>query len=226
MECMLVAGEIAARYAAERKLPFIFRCQVPAAKVPPMKIDDPEAESVVRNYQQVLLARAAVSMPVPSAHSGLGLPQYAQVTSPIRRYSDLVLHRVLKDAVSGLPATYSAHHIRNMMPQISQRAASIQRLQRSSERFWVLEHIRRQLAAPGARPEGVVLEATILRVNRVLSKASGTITFNVNILLNDLGHIDAVRGLTFNPGVGTRVKASVTSVNPHSGVLDLVILPR
>ncbi|KAJ1480378.1 hypothetical protein T484DRAFT_1810950 [Baffinella frigidus] len=196
-------------------------------------------------------------MPVPSAHSGLGLPQYAQVTSPIRRYSDLVLHRVLKDAVSGLPATYSAHHIRNMMPQISQRAASIQRLQmdpegaaysahgirnmvpqisqraasmqrlqRSSERFWVLEHIRRQLAAPGARPEGVVLEATILRVNRVLSKASGTITFNVNILLNDLGHIDAVRGLTFNPGVGTRVKASVTSVNPHSGVLDLVILPR
>ena len=30
--------------------------QVPAAKIPPLKIDDPEAEAVVRNYQQAIAA--------------------------------------------------------------------------------------------------------------------------------------------------------------------------
>jgi len=37
-----------------------------------------------------------VAADVPQAHAGLGVPAYAQVTSPIRRYSDLLAHWQLK----------------------------------------------------------------------------------------------------------------------------------
>lgn len=104
--------------------------QVPASKIPPLRIADPQAEHYSRNYQQVLLARPAVSMPVPSPHHGLGLDRYAQVTSPIRRYSDLVLHRIIKAALAAAPPAYSAEDLRLLMPHISQRFSSIQRLQR------------------------------------------------------------------------------------------------
>jgi hypothetical protein len=39
--------------------------------------------------------------PVPYAHVGLGLACYVQVTSPIRRYGDLCVHRQLKALLRG-----------------------------------------------------------------------------------------------------------------------------
>ena len=41
--------------------------------------------------------------PVPIGHYGLVLENYAQFTSPIRRYPDLVIHRILSDMCSGVP---------------------------------------------------------------------------------------------------------------------------
>lgn len=96
----------------------------------------------------------------------------------------------------------------------------------SSERFWVLEHVRRQVVAAGGVGGGLRYAATVLRVNRLQNRATGTEVFAAWLLLNDLGHIEAVRNLVFNPGVGSRVSVSVSNVNPHTGVLNLVLLPQ
>ena len=39
----------------------------------------------------------------PSMHSGLGIGMYSQVTSPLRRYSDLVAHQQLRGFIGGKP---------------------------------------------------------------------------------------------------------------------------
>jgi exoribonuclease-2/ribonuclease R len=47
-----------------------------------------------------MFARGDIS-PQPQAHKGLGLQQYLTVTSPIRRYQDLLIHRQLKQYIAG-----------------------------------------------------------------------------------------------------------------------------
>ena len=42
------------------------------------------------------MLRGSLSIPQPAPHAGLGLPAYIQVTSPIRRYGDLIAHWQLK----------------------------------------------------------------------------------------------------------------------------------
>jgi exoribonuclease-2 len=39
----------------------------------------------------------------PALHSGLGLTMYSQVTSPLRRYGDLVAHQQLRTFIDGRP---------------------------------------------------------------------------------------------------------------------------
>ncbi len=39
----------------------------------------------------------------PAFHSSLGMSMYAQVTSPLRRYGDLLLHQQLRDFLDGAP---------------------------------------------------------------------------------------------------------------------------
>jgi exoribonuclease-2 len=50
--------------------------------------------------QRKTLKRAQLKA-VPAPHRGLGLPLYAQVTSPLRRYLDLVAHQQLRAWLKG-----------------------------------------------------------------------------------------------------------------------------
>lgn len=57
-------------------------------------------------------AKAAYA-PTPHAHFGLGFARYTHFTSPIRRYCDLCVHRILKDFLLGkkLPKAWGADFI-------------------------------------------------------------------------------------------------------------------
>jgi len=60
-----------------------------------------------RDYLHILLLRSlkqALYSPLTMGHFGLGLVHYAHFTSPIRRYADLVVHRILVGAITGKKA--------------------------------------------------------------------------------------------------------------------------
>jgi exoribonuclease R len=77
-----------------------------------------------------------------SPHCGLGLSGYCQVTSPIRRYVDLVNHYQLKSGLrSYIIPPFSSQMIFEMLPKINERTSAIIHLQRQSERFWILKYI-------------------------------------------------------------------------------------
>lgn len=61
--------------------------------------------TLLRNLQRATYASA------DAPHFGLGFPHYAHFTSPIRRYPDLVVHRILTAFEEGRPCPYSKAQI-------------------------------------------------------------------------------------------------------------------
>jgi exoribonuclease-2 len=93
-EAMLLAGYAAAHLALREGLPFPFATQeTPSHRV--------EGEGLAAMWAQRKTLKRAQLKAVPAPHKGLGLPLYAQVTSPLRRYLDLVAHQQLRAWLKG-----------------------------------------------------------------------------------------------------------------------------
>lgn len=89
-ECMLLAGEAAARWALERRLPFPYIIQE-TGDIPPTIY-----EGLAGSYQLRRCMRPRSLSTKPGLHWGLGLDAYSQVTSPLRRYTDLLAHQQIR----------------------------------------------------------------------------------------------------------------------------------
>jgi len=96
-EMMLIAGEAAARFAFKNRIPFQYVSQ----DTPDIPTSLPEG--LAGEYRKRRSMRGRKVGTVPADHAGLGLGMYAQVTSPLRRYGDLVVHQQLHRFLAGQP---------------------------------------------------------------------------------------------------------------------------
>ncbi len=127
--CMLLANQAAARLAREAEIPLVYRVhenpspeRIAALKEMLEKLGQERPifeEASPRDIQKILDdARDKAYFPVVNkltlramakaryshealGHFGLALRDYAHFTSPIRRYPDLVVHRILSDYLEG-----------------------------------------------------------------------------------------------------------------------------
>ncbi len=125
-EFMLLANEIVARRMADGGIPILYRVHEPPdseklaafcdlAKTLGYRLSSPtRADSIqtfLANFKDepighILSGRLLRSMkkavytPVNVGHFGLACDTYTHFTSPIRRYPDLILHRILRDAIN------------------------------------------------------------------------------------------------------------------------------
>lgn len=93
-EAMLLMGAVVASIGRDNQLPLPFRSQARAelpAKAELEQIPDGPARDAA--VQRCLSRGVQGTTPLP--HFSLGLEAYVQATSPIRRYSDLLVHRQL-----------------------------------------------------------------------------------------------------------------------------------
>ncbi|MGH7781626.1 MAG: ribonuclease catalytic domain-containing protein, partial [Candidatus Binataceae bacterium] len=123
-EFMVLSNFVAARFAALNRIPIIYRVQ------PDMRGD-------------AAMQRPRLSM-YPEFHAGIGLDYYAQLSSPIRRYADLVLQRQLLAALSK-PATqaYSVDELLTVLAGAENAEASGRELERRAKRYWTLRYLER-----------------------------------------------------------------------------------
>ena len=106
--------------------------------------------------------------PEPKGHYGLVLADYAHFTSPIRRYPDLAIHRILTDMLVGKPEqelikdyTGFATHASE---QSSRQEVSAVRIERDVEDLYKAEYMHNHLGevytgtVAGITPRGVFVE--------------------------------------------------------------------
>jgi exoribonuclease-2 len=178
-EFMVLNNFVAASYAAERRIPIIYRVQ-PAA-----------GDSVA--------VRARLSV-YPEYHAGAGLQCYAQLSSPIRRYADLVLQRQLVSALadsSALP--YDADGILAVLANTENAETEAKELERRARRYWTLRYLQRHAI-------GRELAATVTRDG-------------VSAELDDYAVRGALRGA---PSVSsqTQIRVRIARVDPLRGWLS------
>ncbi|WP_407400322.1 ribonuclease catalytic domain-containing protein [Treponema sp.] len=94
-ELMLLAGEGAAKFAFQNNIPFPYISQ----EEPQIPAEIPEGLAGQFRLRRCMRKRSVGV--TPGMHCGLGLNMYSQVTSPLRRYGDLISHQQLRAFIDG-----------------------------------------------------------------------------------------------------------------------------
>ena len=133
-DAMLMAGEGAARFCLEHAIPIPYATQAP-----------PEAGEQPRDLAAMYARRRAFKpsrlVGAPDPHAGLGLALYTRVTSPLRRYSDLLVHQQLRAWLTGLP-TLTADQVTERIGEAETAAALVRRTERLSNLHWKLVYLK------------------------------------------------------------------------------------
>ncbi|NVM57962.1 MAG: RNB domain-containing ribonuclease [Desulfobacterales bacterium] len=149
-ECMILANWLAARFFRDHGQPTVYRSQLP----PRGHLIDEGGGTLYQNWmQRRLLSRLILGLD-PEPHAGLGLDVYVTLTSPLRKYLDLVTQRQLRGLL-GLERLYSNEELRFIIQLVEQPMSYITVLQQERTRYWILRYLERLV---GYKEEGLVLE--------------------------------------------------------------------
>jgi exoribonuclease-2 len=200
-ELMILANRVTAGRAAAERIPIIYRTQEAPDTEPPDMAGLPEALRFERLRRAFKRSHLSLS---PAPHAGLGLDAYTQMSSPIRRYADLVTQRQFTAAMEGRPLPYDNDELLRVITAAEAREIEIRQLEQVSTTYWILRYLEE-------RKLGTVLSA---------------------MLLDHKGHVELndylVRGkipASENRHPGDVIPVVVESVRPIRGEIQLRIEP-
>ena len=147
MDAMLMAGEAAARWCQERQMPIPYVTQAP----PEQPAQPQDLAGMYAYRRQLKPSRVSLAA---GPHAGLGLSLYTRATSPLRRYSDLLVHQQIRAQLRGEPLL-SEEQISARLGEAEEAAAAVRRVERLSNQHWKLLFLK---AHPNWQGEGVVVD--------------------------------------------------------------------
>lgn len=200
-EFMVLANHLAAKYALRNDIPIIYRCQeAPFGDVHSVYNYAPlEFDSQVRMMKRTRLST------YPEAHFGLGLDLYTQISSPLRRYADLVIQRQIGAHLAGEVPPYTQQELFGVLDNVERTAGTNRALEREAHKFWMLEYLRRNCLDKK-------LGATIVRLDGSLVLAELDDYFERGVVMT-----------RDRPPLGARLQVRITEIKPQLGRMALEI---
>lgn len=199
-EFMIWTNHAAAEWCRKHGVPCLYRVQEGEPSACPVSSDfDPQAFFAILKTM-----RKTVVSSNPGRHNSLGLPSYTQVTSPLRRYSDLLLHRQIKAAIGGRPPVYDQNEL-NQVVMISDTAVSrADEIMRDRERYFLLKYLKQLQKSGEVVFDGIVVDAGMTEV-----------TFYADFLCS----FRHCRRPAFDVAPGQSVKVKVAQIDLFDGII-------
>jgi exoribonuclease-2 len=132
-EWMIAANQAAAQFCHENNLPCIYRVQ---ESIAPEREDE---EGAARSHVRAQLK------PERAPHRDLGVDGYTQITSPLRRYSDLVMQRQIVSFLQTGKPHYSQTDLWARALSIEDMTRRIQRLESRADLYWKCVYLSQHL---------------------------------------------------------------------------------
>ncbi|MDR0473477.1 MAG: RNB domain-containing ribonuclease [Treponema sp.] len=154
-ECMILAGEACAGWAIKNRLPIPFISQE-EGELPGSSHEAQgfRFKGLAGCWQLRRCMRPRSISVKPGVHWGLGLDQYTQVTSPLRRYTDLLCHQQIRAFLKQGPVLSKDEIILRI--GIAEAAASAAvKAERASRQHWLAVYLS---GKKDSSWEGVVLD--------------------------------------------------------------------
>ena len=253
-EFMLMANNAAASLAMKEKIPFVYRVHEapPAEKLTQLNETltalgvNPEGigerssaadlakilrenkdndKAMVINRIVLRTMMKAKYSEEPLGHYGLVMPEYAHFTSPIRRYADLSIHRILTDYVYALNheklcKKYAAFAVSAAL-QASNTELSAVRCERECENLYMAEYMKNHV---GEEFDGMISGVSAGGVYVVLPN---TVEGMVSVAALPMGEYEVQHGVILTGAsdgsvytVGDKVRVKCVSVNVNGGFID------
>lgn len=130
---MLAAGSAVAQFAVREGLAMPF-----AVQPEPEMTERPDDLSGM--YALRKSCRVSTLSAVPGRHAGLGLEPYVRVTSPLRRYEDLLAHLQLRRFLKKLPPL-SFDELDARLSAVEAQGVTLHKLERQTNEYWTLVYL-------------------------------------------------------------------------------------
>ena len=201
-EMMVIAGRTIAQFAIENNISMPYLTQETGSF----------SEDVIDNIQKLTIAKAFEASRgfkrskitvKPSVHSGLGLSAYTRVTSPMRRYLDLLVQQQLVRFLSKLP-TLDDNTVKERIKAVNSSMPKVNKAIRQSIEHFKCLYLKQNNTWEG---EGVVVEVngekalinipSLAMMTQIKFKSNVTIEDKVKLKVGSINLFE--RSVNFKP---------------------------
>ena len=192
------------------------------------KIEDTPEEALISRLTLRSMKQAKYTIDC-TGHFGLACQFYCHFTSPIRRYPDLQIHRIIKEQIRGRMNENRIAHYNDILPEVAQHSSEMERradeAERETNKLKKVEYMEEHL---GEIYEGVISSITSWGVYVELPNTiEGMI--HVSMLPGDYFYYDEEtyemvgQSTNLRYKLGEKLKVRVNATDKISRTIDFVI---
>ncbi len=137
-ECMILMNRLSGDFFGKNEIPALFRSQTQEIDPEARELDPGDVLFPVKVIKHL---KPSFVTSTPEIHKSLGVACYVQMTSPIRRYTDLLMQRQLISWLEEQKICYSESELEDINTRVSLATREIKNAQRSRHRYWLIRYL-------------------------------------------------------------------------------------
>ncbi len=204
-EFMIWANHAAAEWCRRNSVPCLYRIQ----EMDEIKLEFGEVFDPVTFFAALKSFRKTVVSANAGRHASLGLESYTQITSPLRRYADLLLHRQIKAATRGETLPYTQTELNQTMMMADEAISRADEIMRDRERYFLYKHLKTLQKNEALVFAGVVVDQSM-----------NDVTFYCDYLCS----FRHCRKPAFELTIGQKVQVKVNQIDLFDGIIRFDLL--